>query len=133
MSAIQTGLDVLEPLCLARHAEMGAERRGATRRADVRTYFLVHSAVDALKAMRAGRAEAARALLRRWRVLAEAMLHRQLFGDDPCTLAVPLGEPAAAVYGVDGATACLVTMVRGQAALLRAAMREAGVEVDVAV
>ena len=133
MSAIQTGLDVLEPLCLARHAEMEAERRGAARCADARTYFLVHSAVDALKAMRAGRAEAARALLRRWRALADAMLHRQLFGDDPCTLAVPLGDPAAAVHGVDGATACLATMVRGQAALLRAAMREAGVEVDVAV
>ena len=52
------------------------------------------------------------------------MLDRQLFGD-ACTLAVPLGDPAAAVR--DGTTWSLATMLRGQDALLRAAMQEAGV------
>ena len=126
MSAVQAGLDALTPLRDARLAEMAVELRGPARCADARTYYLMQAAVASLEEMRAGHTRAARALVRRWRALADAMLDRQLFGD-ACTLAVPLGDPAAAVRGVDGTTLSLATMLRGQDALLRAAMQEAGV------
>ena len=105
-------------------AYMQAEAKKDGTLPGMTSYRLMCAFVEAMEALHAGDTPSARQHHARWRAIANQLLERQLFDDEPLRHAVSMSTPGLTVNGADGVAMHMARMIQDQ----QDVMVEAGVD-----